>query len=164
MLNEPFALGYGITQYSLAANLEGLTHDDSLKSPEEGGNCINWVVGHVLIGRNILFRQLGGDAFLTEEEAMPYQRGAASLKVGDPCIDLARLMTGLEETSAVLMERIKALDDEGLGRSLDPSAFPVQVEKPTLGALLSLLMFHESYHSGQVGILRRLAGKEAVLK
>ncbi|MCH9008517.1 hypothetical protein IIA29_11025 [candidate division KSB1 bacterium] len=37
-------------------------------------------------------------------------------------------------------------------------------EKETVGEKLSFLHFHETYHLGQIGLLRRLAGKEGVIK
>ncbi|MBU0754734.1 MAG: hypothetical protein KJ645_06310, partial [Planctomycetes bacterium] len=66
--------------------------------------------------------------------------------------------------SAVLVERLRALDEKALAQTLDPSEFPVPVPQPTLGALLTVFMFHESYHAGQIGTLRRLIGKDPVLK
>ena len=32
----------------VGANLAGLTHEDSLVQPRPGGNCLNWVLGHLL--------------------------------------------------------------------------------------------------------------------
>ena len=29
-------------------NLEGLTHEESLVQPQPGGNCLNWIVGHLV--------------------------------------------------------------------------------------------------------------------
>ncbi len=29
-------------------NIEGVTHEASLRHPEPGGNSMNWVVGHLL--------------------------------------------------------------------------------------------------------------------
>lgn len=164
MLNESLALGFGMAHYTLVKNLDGITPEEALKPPEAGGNCINWVAGHILACRDIISKQLGGEAFLGEEEGRPYQRGSAPLGSGAPCVDLPGLLEGLEKTAAVLADTMMSLGQEALAGPLDLSAFPLPVEKPTLGAWLTLFMFHESYHAGQVGILRRLAGKEAVLK
>ena len=42
-------------------NLEGITQEESLLSPEPGGNCINWVLGHMLISRDDINKILGID-------------------------------------------------------------------------------------------------------
>ena len=46
-----------VTQHELGsqvftANLDGLTHDDSLFQPQGGGNCLNWIIGHLVKARN----------------------------------------------------------------------------------------------------------------
>lgn len=32
----------------LRLNVAGLTHEESLIQPRPGGNCLNWVMGHLL--------------------------------------------------------------------------------------------------------------------
>ena len=51
-----------------------------------------------------------------------------------------------------------------LEEELDLPGFPIKMEKPTRGAFLTLFLFHEGYHAGQLGIVRRLLGKESVAK
>ena len=41
---------------------------------------------------------------------------------------------------------------------------PSQDEKETNGSLLAGLVFHEAYHNGQLGTLRRLSGAAGVIK
>ena len=43
---------FGITAYVVDKNVEGFSHDDSLKQPAPGGNCANWVLGHMVKARN----------------------------------------------------------------------------------------------------------------
>ena len=47
---------------------------------------------------------------------------------------------------------------------LDPAAFSVPVEIPTLGALFTLLLWHEGYHTGQLAVGLRLIGREIGFK
>ncbi len=164
MLSESLALGFGMAHYTLVKNLEGITPEEAMKPPEAGGNCINWVAGHILACRDIISKQLGKEPHFGEEEGRPYRRGSAPLEPGAACVDLPGLLEGLNRTSAALADTIKSLEEETLADTLNPSVFPLPVEKPTLGAWLTLFLFHECYHAGQVGILRRLAGKAAVLK
>ena len=37
------------------------------------------------------------------------------------------------------------------------------LEKDTLGWRLAFLQFHEAYHAGQLGLLRRLLGKDGAI-
>ena len=40
---------------------EGLTHQESLLQPQPGGNCLNWVVGHLVGNLVIILSVLAGD-------------------------------------------------------------------------------------------------------
>ncbi len=37
-------------------------------------------------------------------------------------------------------------------------------EKETIGSLMAGMAFHEAYHCGQLGVLRRMAGAEGIIK
>jgi hypothetical protein len=41
---------------------------------------------------------------------------------------------------------------------------PTGNPKETMGSLLASLAFHEAYHVGQTGLLRRVIGREGVIK
>jgi hypothetical protein len=46
-----------------------------------------------------------------------------------------------------------------------PAPFsPSKNPKETLRSLLTTVLFHQAYHSGQTGLLRRIAGKEGAIK
>lgn len=43
---------YGFNYMALQRNTAGLSHEDSLVQPQPAGNCLNWVLGHILAHRN----------------------------------------------------------------------------------------------------------------
>ena len=55
----------GASGKALDRNVAGLTHDDSLVQPgpegRDGGNCLNWVVGHLAATRASILTGLGVD-------------------------------------------------------------------------------------------------------
>jgi uncharacterized damage-inducible protein DinB len=163
MLKESLLTGYGLTQFTLTINMEGFTQEESRRLPEGGGNSILWVLGHILYCRDMILGELGEKAFLSEGETKPFVRGAPLLEAKDEAISMDRLMDGLKRTSESLLEKLGPLDDESLGRALNPDQFPVPVKEFTLGVWLTVFLFHESYHAGQVGTLRRAMGKEGVI-
>ena len=69
---------------------------------------------------------------------------------------------------------IFAASQEGIEAGLrDLDAAAANAEAPfspggrddeTVGSLLAGLSFHESYHCGQLGVLRRSAGRDSVIK
>jgi hypothetical protein len=60
--------------------------------------------------------------------------------------------------------------DVGLaGLSLDvldrPAGFsPSGNPEETVGSLLSTVLFHQAYHAGQLGLLRRISGHEGAIR
>ena len=160
MWSKSLLFGYGTGQSVIDVNLEGINEEESLFRPEQGGNCINWLAGHILATRGLILTHLGSEAFLGDEEAKPYSRGALPLGPGDTCLSLSRIREGLTQTAALVSEKIAPLGEKELAGAIDPDLFPFPVENPTVGDFLTRLLFHESYHTGQLGTLRRLVGKE----
>lgn len=78
----------GMYQFSYMAinrNLNDLTHDDTVHIPEPGGNCINWVLGHIISARGMLLLLTGGGTpVFSEDEAAVFQCGSAALEGGRP--------------------------------------------------------------------------------
>jgi hypothetical protein len=142
-------------------NTDGVTHAESLLRPEAGGNCMNWIVGHILVSRNAILRLVGAGAALDDAKCAPYRRGAAPLSAdGDGALAFETLLDRLRSSQETLLERLPELTPEALAREVDgPTG-----GRETVAGALTLLHFHESYHAGQLGILRRLAGKEGALR
>ena len=141
---------------ALKMNLESLTHEESLVQPQPAGNCLNWIVGHILANRAGILGLLGQDPVWNEEEAAPYLRGSEPLT--DPAI-----AKNLDEMVALLEDSILAGLSEISEESLQAPA-PSGKEGETVETGLAGLVFHEAYHVGETGVLRRLLGHEGAIK
>lgn len=65
---ETLAQSYRVTHRIIKLQTYGLTHQDSLLQPPVRGNCLNWVLGHILAGRNTTLEFLGQSPLWQEEE------------------------------------------------------------------------------------------------
>ncbi len=54
MSGEMLALQFGFNGYVLEVNTAGVTHEQSLWLPSPGGNCLNWIAGHILVTRFVM--------------------------------------------------------------------------------------------------------------
>jgi uncharacterized damage-inducible protein DinB len=153
---------YEFSYLAIKRNLQDLSHADSVVTPENGGNCLNWVLGHVVVTRNLMLQLTEGSPVLTGESADVYRRGSS------PCgsegfLDLATLRGLLDDSQQVLLPALAALSDNALA-----SPVPEPYNRPpltgSLGDALVRLHYHEAYHNGQIGLLRRIAGKEGAIK
>jgi hypothetical protein len=157
-LAKMFEFSYG----AIHRNLQDLTHQDSLLRPDGGGNCLNWVLGHVIVTRNLVLMLAGATPVLTGEHVAEYQRGS-SPEGTDNFLDLATLRGLLDDSQKQLIPALAALSEAKLNRDV-----PDQYRRPpltgSLGDALIRLHYHEGYHNGQIGLLRRMAGKEGAIK
>src|SRR5437867_12817535 len=58
-IQEALEKQFGYVYMVTAANLEGLTHEQSLAQPSPGGNCANWILGHLTNVQNGVMQLVG---------------------------------------------------------------------------------------------------------
>ncbi len=152
---------FRISHYAITVNLEGFTHEESLKQPLPGGNCLNWVLGHIVGSRNQILAQLGEEPALHPAVAERYKRGSVPIHATRDAAHLELLYKALQDSQERLLARLTLMSDADL-------ALPAPGGEPgadgTLGQALAFGHFHESYHAGQVALLRRLAGKPGQIR
>ncbi len=147
---------FEVSHRTVKVNLEGISPEESMRpASETGGNCLNWVLGHLVATRSAVLRLAGaepvGDAAL-----MANYSGQEDV-VFDPAqaVPLERLIADYDQSQERLRAALPGLTAERLA---EPALFG------TVGATLAFLTFHEGYQSGQLGILRRLLGKPGKIK
>ena len=149
---------YEFTYNVTLANLEGVTHEESLVQPTRAGNCINWVFGHLVKSRNGVLKIVGQEPVWTTDDAERYKRGSDPLIDPSEAVSLDRLREMHETSQERFRTGIVAMTEEVLTASIPDDQNPFNLE--TVGQMLAILNFHETYHAGQLGILRRILGKE----
>ncbi len=77
-----------------------------------------------------------------------YQRGS-SLTDSSQAYDIAELLAMYNQAHDYILQAIKELDEPKM-EQIAPD--------------LAGLAFHEAYHGGQIGVLRKVIGKEGVLQ
>lgn len=140
-------------------NLEGLTHEESLVQPQPAGNCLNWIVGHILANRAGILGLLVRDPVWNEQDAAPYQRGSTPLTDPEIAKNLDEMMALLEASQESILSGLSEISEEAL-----QAPAPSGKEGETAETGLAGLVFHEAYHVGETGILRRLLGHEGAIR
>lgn len=133
---------------------KGLTHEDTLLQLPFRGNCLHWVLGHMIASREWVLEAVGQDPVWPKEVSdgfqyntepitssddpriMPFEKMLADFKVG-----LERLEAGLDTLPE---EKLEEKDERG---------------NPLAGRM-NFAAWHEGYHAGQLEYLRQLAGKD----
>lgn len=146
----------------LRMNAEGVTHEESLIQPQPAGNCMNFVVGHLMSVYDQALPLVGQEPVLGVEALQRYMRGSPPLRDPGEAMDFGRLLAAWDTASERLDTGLAALTPEVLDRPMPgPDSGGALTE--TTRSLLATIVFHQSYHAGQTGVLRRIAGKPGAI-
>jgi hypothetical protein len=133
---------------------DGLTHADSLLQLPFRGNCLNWVLGHIVDNRNNVLKLVGAQPVFTKEEASIYGHGSDPVTGEGKALPLERLLADLDEAQNRVAAALESISPEALAAEIE-----VWKGKTPLVEHLGFLNWHETYHVGQLELLRQLAGK-----
>lgn len=138
--------------YVIKRQTAGLAHEQSLLQPPFRGNCMNWVLGHMLEGRNAVLQQLGQPVILPEPEGALYQRESAPITAGSSALTLETLLAQLDESQARIEQGLATTTEAHMATILN------EERQTTVRASISFSAWHEAYHLGQLEYLRQLTG------
>lgn len=139
---ELFERTYGAARL----NLKCVSREDALRVPGEQGNTINWMIGHILAYRSRLLESLGAEPLWDSPEVRRYAGEDGGRWTDDRALPLERLRADL----ATSQERLSA-------RLFPPLEGSVANDLP-------FFHFHEAYHVGQIGLVRRCLGLPGVIE
>lgn len=159
---EVFRHQAGMIQTVVRVNVDGLTQEESLVQPSPGGNCLNWVVGHLACIYNKVLPMMGQEPVMEEEVLKRYDRGAPPIRDAAEALELQDLLAAFDKATERVDAGLAAISPEALDQKVPDS--PSGNPNETVRSLLSTICFHQAYHAGQTGILRRIAGKEGAIR
>ncbi|MEA2559839.1 MAG: hypothetical protein QOH06_1343 [Acidobacteriota bacterium] len=159
---EVFRHQAGMILKVVQINVEGISQEESLIQPSPGGNCLNWVVGHLACIYNQALPLLGQEQVMEADALKRYDRGAPPINDAAEALELRNLLATIERATERVDAGLAGLAPEALDSKAphSPSGNPNE----TVRSLLSTVFFHQAYHAGQTGILRRIAGKEGAIR
>jgi hypothetical protein len=134
----------------------GLNQADTLIQPQPGGNCMNWVLGHLLENQVSMVKALGGNSPIGLDALARYQRNSEPvIAEGDGILELEELLDGLDKVHSAIAIRLSEMSE---------TDFDIEIQqgerKVNRGWRVFFLHFHYTYHIGQFEQLRQLAGKK----
>ena len=133
----------------------GLSQEDSLLQPEPGGNCLNWVMGHLVVNLIDILQVLEGKMPEDLPNVSRYRIGS------EPILCEEEGMLTLEE----LLEAYILMNKKVLNQLAEMAEDDFEEEidfwqgKSRRGYVAFFYFFHNTYHLGQLEYLRNLAGK-----
>ena len=138
----------------IRAQTEGLTHEQTVLKPPFRGNCMNWVLGHIADNRDNVLSALGQEKVLSEDYAALYRRGSEPVAEGEEAASLQKLMEILKTQEESLASSLVEAPVDLLDQVVDEERGWKLIDR------IEFLLWHETYHVGQLEYLRQLAGTD----
>lgn len=136
----------------IKSKTEGLSHAESMVQLPFPGNCMNWNLGHLLVYRMQYLGVIDGSTKPDPVEFALYGGGSEPLTDSAKAMPLPTLLTRLEEASTAVIAALEQMPTEKLTQIYDAERGTTVDDR-----LAFYLIFHESYHAGQLEILHELA-------
>lgn len=148
----------------LQGMLDGLDEDQWFWTPQQFPTHIAWQVGHVAVAQYglTLFRQRGradvDSELMTGSQRKLFMKGTTP--DGDRAVYPSRevILAMMERVNTRMLAEIDSFDGAQLDEPVDP---PHAAFDNRYGALV-FAAHHEMLHAGQIGMLRRMMGKEPI--
>jgi len=156
---DALKLQYGFFYRIAKANLDGITAAQSVEQPRPGGNCANWILGHVVGAHNHVMR-LAKQEPVWEDPSLE-RASADPITSADEAIDWDTMVSRLLASESRLMAGLEALSEEDLDQGGFEDPFGNETSR---GQLLNFLALHQNYHAGQLGMSRRLVGLDGAIR
>jgi uncharacterized damage-inducible protein DinB len=152
-IQEKLANLFDATNFVVRRQTAGLTHADSLVQPPFRGNCLNWVLGHILISRDNLLETLEAEPIQSAAARQLYQTNSEAITSDEQAMQLDQLLQEFDRSKQALADALAQKKADELSAIVD------QDRNQSLEDRVRGFHWHETYHVGQLELLRQLAGK-----
>ncbi|KAF0112190.1 MAG: hypothetical protein FD147_251 [Chloroflexi bacterium] len=149
-LIKPFQLTYWV----IDRQTQGITHAESVIQPPVRGNCMNWVIGHILMQRDLVLQLLDEAPIWDKSKSDRYRRGSEPVTNAADGLPFDGMMANLALSQERIERGLKAISPDSLTRQGELNG-----EHDQIGTLIAGLHWHETYHTGQLELLRQFTGK-----
>ena len=126
---------------------EGIKHQESIYQPPYDGNCINWILGHIIVARCNFMMMLDIPSIWDMAQCRQFIPGSDPITNEHDAILFETMCGDFDNTQEHLLIALDRVKREKLQE--------INGEK-TIGEHLAFYNSHEAYHAGQLEILRQV--------
>ncbi len=150
-----FINAYRGNTFYLLHLLKGLNDDDMLLSTGES-NTIGWIFGHIIYYRGIILQRLKEEIEISESEKN-FERGAKKNK--ELKVNLEESLNNFSSRGDKIITALNEMNDEDFKQNI---GMELPGGKNDLEALLLFLSWHETFHLGQIDLIKAACGKGGI--
>lgn len=134
----------------VAKAVDGVGPESWMRKPDDSSNHLMWIMGHMIWCRGNILRTLGTDWRLSW--AKQFGRGSKPDEITDyPTVE--EVLKAWHETGQQLAATLAQAPAEVLEKPHDKPTFDGNVS-----GFVAFLAYHETYHAGQIGFLKKWLG------
>ncbi len=137
--------------------VSGLSLEELNRRGGPDSSSMLWIAGHLTLSRARMLKLAGRDFDFPWSDN--FAKGAA-IKEPSSYPAISEILSVWDEVSKRLQEQLSQVEPSLL-YARSPHTFPVE-DKSVRGAL-AFFVYHESYHIGQMGYLRKMLGYESLV-
>ena len=149
---------YSFNNRFLENTLKDLEPEEWLRRPDDKGNHLAWIVGHLIWSRKAILRRLGTEwdlpwlGLFARGEKLDAEAAYPSAQA---------LLDGWKEASGKLSEALENATEAMLNAPA-PQPGPPSADGKVSGTI-SFMAWHETYHVGQAAYLRSWLGHKGMM-
>ncbi|UCG24365.1 MAG: DinB family protein [Chloroflexota bacterium] len=128
-----------------------MSHRTSLWQPPFGGNCVNWLMGHLIVSRCNFLMLLDVPSVWSMEQCRRFMPGSEPVTGESGSVSFAMLLADFDRTQDRLLELLTRTTAEDLS---------VIKGKRSVAETLLYYQAHEANHAGQIELLSQFSGQE----
>jgi len=136
--------------------IKDITHEQSLIQPPFRGNCMNWVLGHLVMSRQRILIMTKQRTVWTQEQCNRYERGSEPIVDDSEALPFDKIAADLATTQERTQAWLESAKPEDLDVEIIPHNIPANAAP--IWDWIEFLLWHEAYHLGNLELLRQLAG------
>ena len=141
-------------QNSLASAVDDITHTESLLQLPGKSNCMNWILGHIVVYRDGMLAGIRQPTFFPASQTKLYAARSQPITPESKSVRLNKLLKLLDKSHDALMVWLES-NPKGLRKKTPEDIQPRK--GVTVVEHFAELCWHESNHVGELHALRELA-------
>lgn len=155
-LTAPHIITVGLNTRLITSCFDGVNDELANKRINDSTNPMAFICLHALEARYFLARILGAKILNPYKELTKDAKTFEDLKEMPP---VNEMLDYWKETGDLLLDALENIDESKLQEKV---RFKSPIEDDTKFGTLTFMVQHETYHIGQLGILRRVLGLPAM--
>ena len=125
----------------------GIDHSHSLLEIAPGINCLNWIVGHIVVARCNFLMFLDVPSIWGLEQIRRFVPGSTPGLDLDDALPFAQLLADLDRSQEQLTTALVLAT---------PATLTATIQDKSIAEHLAFYAAHEAFHTGQIELIRRL--------